>query len=1143
MLTPETPLSGLMLSNRIEILFEHFQERLYASKIPFAKRLVVIPSLAMKQWMVQRLAESHVAIAMGIEWCGIDEAIIKLTEHLLISSSKTIPSALEWSLAIETAIRKNIFRAPELLPEEALLWQPLFNYLKIEFAKQKLTHKSEQRLTALADLLGKIFCRYSLFGGRPMMEWSQSPAEDWQQALWQQLRQQHLHWSDWYTLLNSPIQSNANLRSLEVHLFSLSYFPPIFFHFLERLASKLPVMFYQLSPCQVFWSDLCSDRESQWLQSEVRRQGATQTQQQALEELLRDRNPLLANCGRLGREMAVQLENSLIQSEEFYSLPQSFWQQEAYADALYEALHPEPSEREEPTLLEALQADVLLMRKPSFEAPILCNSNDRSVQIVKAATPLREVQQLHDTLVQRRLEVMQMGGELMPEEILILVPNLNTYAPFIRSVFDEQESGFPIRILEWTLASQSALVQVYLQLLSLPLGRWNSAELLKIIGSKSFCLKHELTDEDLQQIRRWVEEANIWWGETAEHRHQLLIQQHCQKGMASSSEIGTWKHGFERLISGLAFSKPVQNLPSPCLLDNTKASLLSHFLRLVRSLKDDLEPLAQSHALTLREWCGYLHILYSSYLTPDLKNQWDMEGEKALTTALHLLATSASAEEKYPFTSVLQRIKMMLTSRESSHEEGNLRSIRVASLLPMRTQPARFLALLGMDEESFPRRDSMQSLDQLLHHNQSDYYPTQTDADRYLFLEAVLSARETLWVSYVGFSNDGQEIPASPVVSELIDQLNLGYRIGDLPAGEICLLTPPFHAHDPLHFLPNSPLPSYSSWRYRLASAKLASPKPYSAPLPSLTPNDYAPARRADILPIKKLKSLVRNPLEFHFREKFNLYVEERSSHPISEEHFLVSHLNQSKLCKQAITMPIDEVVRAAESEGRLPFGLFGKLARQRIYETVEPAILWLQEMQIPQSDLFNIELSESNESWNHREMPCWQLPPLEVTLDDGTQVQLVGRLERLTAAGMLLNSACDPEKRYEAYPELLILDQLANKHHLPIEPKLLFVKDLKMWSFSTPNQLPRLQQLIDLFFLAEQHPIPLLPKWIRYFFKNDAKGLQKVIEEIDSEFSQSFPFDKWLWRDGKLQEAQGVIDRWQKLAKALYDEADDASL
>ncbi len=65
----------------------------------------------------------------------------------------------------------------------------------------------------------------------------------------------------------------------------------------------------------------------------------------------------------------------------------------------------------------------------------------------------------------------------------------------------------------------------------------------------------------------------------------------------------------------------------------------------------------------------------------------------------------------------------------------------------------------------------------------SDYRPgdrSRREDDRYLLLEALLSARHQLYISWVGHSiRDNSERPASVLIGQLRDHLAAGWRLPD----------------------------------------------------------------------------------------------------------------------------------------------------------------------------------------------------------------------------------------------------------------------------------------------------------------------------------------------------------------------------
>ncbi|GAB6068859.1 hypothetical protein JCM13664_21800 [Methylothermus subterraneus] len=66
-----------------------------------------------------------------------------------------------------------------------------------------------------------------------------------------------------------------------------------------------------------------------------------------------------------------------------------------------------------------------------------------------AHSPLRECQVLHDTL----LGLLNADHSLEPEDILVLVPKIDSYAPYIEAVFGDDHPDRPA--LPWHLADVS----------------------------------------------------------------------------------------------------------------------------------------------------------------------------------------------------------------------------------------------------------------------------------------------------------------------------------------------------------------------------------------------------------------------------------------------------------------------------------------------------------------------------------------------------------------------------------------------------------------------------------------------------------------------------------------------------------------
>jgi exodeoxyribonuclease V gamma subunit len=97
--------------------------------------------------------------------------------------------------------------------------------------------------------------------------------------------------------------------------------------------------------------------------------------------------------------------------------------------------------------------------------------------------------------------------------------------------------------------------------------------------------------------------------------------------------------------------------------------------------------------------------------------------------------------------------------------------VTCCALVPMRSIPFRVVCLLGLNDAVFPRGQRPPSFDLIAQRPQPGDRSARDD-DRYLFLEALLAARDNVILTYVGQNvRDNADLPPSVVVSELLDTL------------------------------------------------------------------------------------------------------------------------------------------------------------------------------------------------------------------------------------------------------------------------------------------------------------------------------------------------------------------------------------
>ena len=66
--------------------------------------------------------------------------------------------------------------------------------------------------------------------------------------------------------------------------------------------------------------------------------------------------------------------------------------------------------------------------------PVTMLPGDTSIQVHSCHSPMREIEVLHDNL----LAMFEEDPDLMPKDIIVMTPDMDTYAPYIQAVFAAQ---------------------------------------------------------------------------------------------------------------------------------------------------------------------------------------------------------------------------------------------------------------------------------------------------------------------------------------------------------------------------------------------------------------------------------------------------------------------------------------------------------------------------------------------------------------------------------------------------------------------------------------------------------------------------------------------------------------------------------
>ena len=1014
----------LYKSNRLENLARQLAGETLRSPLssPFTTEQIIVPTQGLAQWLKLEFARRH-GIAANLELPFPRAFFFGLMGKMLsaeVRAGLIEPEALTWRLMEKL---------------EPLLVQPAFGEIK-----NYLTNAPDpRRKFQLAERIAGLFDQYSVYRPHWIDAWQRGQETHWQAQLWRAAMSDGLACQGkfLFELINALQRPDCDPTMLPERLtvFCPTSLPPVYLEVFQSLARHIPVHLFWLSPCAEYWGDITSALEDENIQSVA---GGGEL---SPGDLHLDRgHPLLAAWGKTGREfLRLITDLQLVNAE---------------VDGFCEPASDH--------LLGQVQRAILNLENGQADEPMEVSHTDRSLQIHNCHSPLRELQVLRDHL----LDWFAHDPTLSPQDILVMLPNVEAYAPFIKGVFDHTAAGSPA--IPYTLADQNArqespLVNGFVALLQLTTSRLAATDVMDFFETPAVRRRFGIAEEELPQIREWIQNAGIRWGRDAAQRAKL--------GLPAFAEH-TWEHGNARLLLGYAMSDDGdtlfnQLLPCPDV-EGTTTELLGRWLDFQKQFFTTLTELAAPRTLT--DWAATLNQILDGLFLPEREDEFPANAIRQILDGLRQQQEVSGFKEKISFQVILERILPKLSEEPAG--KAILRGrVTFSGLNPMRNVPFRVVCVLGLDDQSFPRRPAPLSFDLMAAQPQTGD-TSRRDDDRYLFLEMLLAAREKFYISYVGQSvSDNSPRPPSVVVSELLDYLAPRFRLSNtpvnekIPAEKSALIEELFvtrhrlHGFNPAYFQADknnsSRLFSYSSAdaeisRHIADRTQLDLAKPFMAqPLAS-------PDAAWKTISLADLQKFFDNPAKFFVERRLEFRLPRDNELLADEEPFAVDGRAAFQLKQEIIEASLTErssetLLAAWQGGGQLPPGATGRLEANDLLAETKPLIATLQQ---------RIGAAEKIRQ------------PVNLQIGD---FRLEGDLSLFHSVGIV---HCRPGKAKPAAHLKLWIEHLALQLTAAPETKssCLIAED-GLWKFSeVPDAEKILRQLLEIYFLGLTRPLPFFP-------------------------------------------------------------------
>jgi exodeoxyribonuclease V gamma subunit len=696
---------------------------------PFAEELVIVPAKGVERWLSQRL--SHI-LGRGTGQDGVCAGISFRNPRSLIAEITGTedddpwhPDSLVWPLLEVVDESCNDAWCKTLATH--------LGHFEADGSEEKELRQG--RRYAVARRLAGLFASYARQRPQLLIDWENGAADgldadlDWQPPLWRALLDRvdadppHIrHAKTLATLQESPTD-----RPERISLFGHTRLPSTEIELLDALSTHHDLHLWLPHPSDNLWRSLAD------VHGQIPRRDDTSHREVG--------HPLLATLGRDLRELQRGLPADP-QTDEYLG----------------------GGDRPD-TLLGWLQADITAnVVRPTGRSH---GPDDRSVQVHCCHGPARQIDVLREVL----LGLLADDETLEPRDILVMCPDIEIYAPLIVAGFglgDMIRGVHPahqlrVRLADRSLVQTNPLLGVASQLLALAGGRATSSEVLNLAQAAPVRARFGFTDDNLEDITRWVRQANIRWGFDRDHR----------KPYGVDFVQNTWRFGIDRVLAGVAMSDDSRawidtTLPLDDVSSN-RVELAGQLAEYVDRLQHVVESL--TGARPLRDWLTALEDGINLLARVGDDDAWQIS--QLQREFGDVLTDSGPRAET---TMRLQDVRALLDRHLAGRPtRANFRTgtLTVCTMVPMRSVPHRVVCLVGLDDGVFPRIGVVDGDDVLARNPMTGERDIRSE-DRQLLLDAVGAATERLVITYTGANEySGQERPPAVPLAELLDTLDL----------------------------------------------------------------------------------------------------------------------------------------------------------------------------------------------------------------------------------------------------------------------------------------------------------------------------------------------------------------------------------
>ncbi|WP_340678983.1 exodeoxyribonuclease V subunit gamma [Paraglaciecola sp.] len=758
----------LIQSNKMESLagslIDCLSRHSASSTSLFSPDTILVQSPGMSQWLKIQIAENR-GIAANLDF--------------------PLPSSFIWDL-----YRQHIDNLPEqsAFTKANMTWK-LMSLLPTMLAQAEfsaiaayLNQAPMLKLYQLAHKIADIYDQYLVYRPEWILAWENNEALDdtaldnksgpdeslhpWQGVLWralceysQRLGESVYHRANLHqNLLNQLRQQDEHISAKPLYVFGISAIPQQQLEVLSALAEHREVFIFWFNPSEHYWGDIVDGKTM----ARANLKQLVQAQGQALEpDYLLSGNPLLASWGKLGRDYQDMLLTFDYQQHDYFV--------ETQASSMLEHIQSEVFNLQFRHSFEPLAPAELLTNGDEFPKIEIAHS-DRSIQLHACHSRVRELEVLHDQL----LAWFAQNAANQPGDVVVMMPDVASYAPFIEGVFGAANSQIyiPFGISDRNLSEESPLLSSFVQLMKLAQSRLTLSEVITWLAVPAVMRKFAINEQEYSLLQHWLADAGVRWGWDQKDKTRWGLPEQGQN---------TWLFGLQRLLAGYAmdgsqlFNYQQSQISPYADIEGQQAVALGKFYLFAQELLVVMEFCQQRANLAdkVHHALDFINRLYEA-------DEQELQDLSQLRSALEQI----SVHQTQCIEPIEQSVFVAELEQQLNEKGVGQRFlagyVNFCTLMPMRSIPFKLVCLLGMNDADYPRQSVPVGFDLMRFSAAKRGDRSRRLDDRYLFMEALLSARECLYISYIGVNQkDNGELSPSILVSELLEYCEQGYALND----------------------------------------------------------------------------------------------------------------------------------------------------------------------------------------------------------------------------------------------------------------------------------------------------------------------------------------------------------------------------